>query len=320
MNEVLQKISDIGIVPVIKIEDVSSAVPLAKALIAGGLPLAEITFRTAQAEDAIAAIAKEVPQMLVGAGTVLTIEQADKAIAAGAKFIVSPGFNPKVVAHCIEKGVPITPGCTTCSEIEAALEMGLEVVKFFPAEQSGGLEKIKALAAPYTTLKFIPTGGINEKNLGEYLAFDKVIACGGSFMVKEDFIKNAQWDKITALCTQAVQNMLGLSLAHVGINASDKQTADTVSNGIGDYIGLPVKEGNSSSFIGGIVEVMNTDFLSNRGHVAIGTTSVERAVRYFTSKGASFRAETAKKDDKGRLIAIYFEKDFGGFSFHLVRK
>ncbi|MDD7300875.1 MAG: bifunctional 4-hydroxy-2-oxoglutarate aldolase/2-dehydro-3-deoxy-phosphogluconate aldolase, partial [Eubacteriales bacterium] len=182
MNEILKKIGLYGIVPVVKIDDVDKAVPLAKALCDGGLPVAEITFRTKCAAEAIKRITTEFPQMLVGAGTVLTTDQADEAVAAGAKFIVSPGLNPKVVAHCQKIGVPITPGCSNPSDIEAALELGLDVVKFFPAEAAGGLPMIKAMSAPYGNLKFMPTGGLNESNILDYLKFNKILACGGSYM------------------------------------------------------------------------------------------------------------------------------------------
>ena len=208
MHAVLEDLNKIGIVPVIKIDDAEKAVPLAKALVAGGIPCAEVTFRTAQAADAIARInaelcSGEAPEILLGAGTVLTLEQVDKAIAAGAKFIVTPGFNPKIVAYCIEKGIPVTPGCSNPSDMELALEMGLEVVKFFPAEQSGGLEYIKAVSGPYPSLRFIPTGGINAQNIVKYIAFEKIVACGGSWMVSADLIENGEFDKITALCREA---------------------------------------------------------------------------------------------------------------------
>ena len=175
MNEVLKKISDIGIVPVVVLDDAKDAKPLAEALIKGGLPCAEVTFRTDAAEESIRIMAKEFPNMFVGAGTVLTEEQVDRAVNAGAKFIVAPGLNPNIVKYCQKKGVPMVPGVNNPSDIEAALELGLDVVKFFPAEASGGLKMIKAMAAPYTQVKFMPTGGINEKNICEYLAFDKII-------------------------------------------------------------------------------------------------------------------------------------------------
>ena len=180
MNDILKKVGLFGIVPVVKIENADDAEPLAKALIAGGLPLAEITFRTDAAAEAIARMAKAYPDMLIGAGTVLTPEQADSAVRAGAKFIVSPGFNPRVVKHCITKGYPVVPGCSTCGEMEQAMELGLDVVKFFPAEASGGLAVLKAVSAPYSKLKFMPTGGIDAANILTYLKFPKIVACGGS--------------------------------------------------------------------------------------------------------------------------------------------
>lgn len=205
MNKILEQIQEIGIVPVVVLEDAKDAEPIAKALVEGGLPCAEVTFRTAAAEEAIRIMAEKYPQMLVGAGTVLTLEQVDRAVAAGAKFIVSPGLNPKVVQYCVEKGILITPGCVTSSEIEQALEFGLDVVKFFPAEPSGGINMIKALAAPYVGLKFMPTGGINATNVKDYLAYNKILACGGSWMVKNDLVGAGDFAKITELTKEAVK-------------------------------------------------------------------------------------------------------------------
>lgn len=196
MNPVLEQIGKIGIVPVVKIDRAEDALPLARALCAGGLPCAEVTFRTDAAAEAIRAMIAGYPDMCVGAGTVLNAEQVDAAVEAGAKFIVSPGLNPRTVRHCQEKNVPVIPGISTPSEIEQAIELGLETVKFFPAEQSGGLAKIKAMAAPYGNMKFMPTGGINAKNLTSYLDYGKVIACGGSWMVPGDLINEGAWDRI----------------------------------------------------------------------------------------------------------------------------
>ena len=203
MNEVLKQIEKIGIVPVVVLEDTKDAEPLGKALCEGGLPCAEVTFRTDAAEESIRIMAEKFPEMLVGAGTVLTIDQVDRAVNAGAKFIVSPGLNPKVTAYCVEKGIPVTPGAANPSNVEQAIELGLDVVKFFPAEQAGGLSYIKAIAAPYTGMKFMPTGGINAENVKEYLACDKILACGGSWMVKGDLIKAGEFDKITELVKEA---------------------------------------------------------------------------------------------------------------------
>jgi len=210
MYKVLEELGKIGIVPVIKIDDAEKAVPLARALIAGGIPCAEITFRTAQGEEAIRRIAREVPEILLGAGTVLSAAQAEKAAAAGAKFIVSPGLNPKTASYCVENNLPFTPGCVTPSEIEQALEFGFDLVKFFPAEQAGGLAYIKAVSAPYPGVKFLPTGGINADNIGKYMAFEKVHACGGSWMATAELINSGNFEKITALSREAVQSLRNL--------------------------------------------------------------------------------------------------------------
>jgi len=203
MNAVLEQFEKIGIIPVVVLDDAKDAEALGKALMEGGLPAAEVTFRTEAAEESIRIMAEKFPDMLVGAGTVLTTEQVDRAVAAGAKFIVSPGLNPKVVKYCVEKNIPVTPGTQTPTEMEQALELGLDVVKFFPAEPAGGLKMIKAVSAPYTMLKFMPTGGINAENVKEYLAFDKILACGGSWMVKKDMIKNGEFDKIKDMVAEA---------------------------------------------------------------------------------------------------------------------
>lgn len=200
-----EKVSQIGVVPVIKLNNPErDAAPLAKALCAGGVPIAEVTFRAAGADTAIRLMSEACPDMLVGAGTVLTKEHVDKAIAAGAQFIVSPGFDPELVAYCQEKQIAVYPGCTTPTDYHAALKFGLEVVKFFPAEQSGGLAKIKAMSAPFPMFKVMPTGGISLKNLKEYMSCPVICACGGSYMVTADLIENQQWDKITELCKESV--------------------------------------------------------------------------------------------------------------------
>ena len=205
MNGILQQMGRIGVIPVARIDHAESATPLAEALKAGGLPCVEITFRTDQAEESIRRIAKHSSDILVGAGTVLTTEQADRAVSAGAGFIVTPGLNPDVVSYCIKKNIPIAPGCVTPSEMERAMGFGLDVVKFFPAEQCGGLPYLKAVSAPYRSLRFIPTGGISAANLREYLAFESILACGGSWMVTPELINEARYDKITALCREAVR-------------------------------------------------------------------------------------------------------------------
>jgi 2-dehydro-3-deoxyphosphogluconate aldolase/(4S)-4-hydroxy-2-oxoglutarate aldolase len=203
MNKILEKLGQYGIVPVVVLNDSKDAEPLADALCEGGLACAEVTFRTEAAAESIKIMSEKHPEMLVGAGTVLTIEQVDEAVAAGAKFIVSPGLNPEVVKYCLDKNIAITPGVVTPSEMEQAIELGLNIVKFFPAEPSGGLSMIKAVSAPYTMLKFMPTGGINPGNVKEYLKSDKIFACGGSWMVKGDLVDAGNFDKIKELTKEA---------------------------------------------------------------------------------------------------------------------
>ena len=203
MSTIIEQFKEIGIIPVVVLDDAKDAEPLARALCEGGLPCAEVTFRTAAAEETIRKMSAAFPDMLVGAGTVLTTEQVDRAVAAGAKFIVSPGFNPEVVRYCQEKNIPITPGIQTPTEIEAALSLGLKTVKFFPAEPAGGLKMIKAIAAPYVDVSFMPTGGISASNVREYLAYDRIVACGGSWMVKKDLVAAGEFDKIREMVAEA---------------------------------------------------------------------------------------------------------------------
>lgn len=315
MNDVLQRIYEIGIVPVIAIDDADKAVPLAKALVRGGLPAAEVTFRTAAAEEAIRRIVAEVPEMLVGAGTVLTKEQADRAIAAGVKFIVSPGFNPEITKYVIEKGMLMMPGTATPGEMEQAMAMGLSVVKFFPAEQNGGVAKLKAVAGPYGNLRWMPTGGINEKNLMDYLSFNKIIACGGTWMVKKDLIAAENWEEIERLTRQAVQTMLGFQMLHVGINTENEEEARAAAALFGEMFGFSAKEGNSSIFMGNReIEIMKKMYLGRNGHIAIATNTLPRAIAYFRARGYRFIEETVTEK------AAYFEQEIAGFAVHLVQK
>lgn len=201
---VIERVKSLKLVPVVKLDCAEDAKPLAAALCAGGLPVAEVTFRTDAAEESIRIMKKEFPDMLVGAGTVVNLEQAKKAVAAGAEFIVSPGMSRAVIEYAREQGIAVLPGACTPTEIMMAMELGLEVIKFFPAEQNGGLTTLKALSAPFPTIQFMPTGGIGINNIKEYLAFDKIVACGGSWMVKDAYIKEKRFDKIEQLTKEAV--------------------------------------------------------------------------------------------------------------------
>jgi len=320
MNPILEEIRLLGIVPVIALDDVEDALPLAKALYDGGLPCAEVTFRTEAAEESIKAMTKAYPDMLVGAGTVLTTEQVDRAVNAGAKFIVSPGFNPKIVSYCLSKNIPIVPGCSSPSDIEQALEHGLELVKFFPAEASGGLAKIKAMAAPYTAIKFMPTGGISEKNLNSYLDFNKIIACGGSWMVSKDLLKAKDFDGIRKLTEEAIQLMLGFELKHIGINTNNEEEASSIADTFVSIFGFNKKVGNSSIFAGSGIEVLKSPFLGVHGHIAIQTNDVKRAIYHLSKKNTRFNMDSASYDKSGNYVAVYLAEDIGGFAVHLLQR
>ncbi|MBR2342652.1 MAG: bifunctional 4-hydroxy-2-oxoglutarate aldolase/2-dehydro-3-deoxy-phosphogluconate aldolase [Clostridia bacterium] len=321
MNSMMNELYSIGLIPVIKIENPDDAVPLAKALIDGGLPAAEITFRTKCAAEAIKNITEAYPEMLVGAGTVLTTEQVDAAIAAGSKFLVSPGLNPKVTAYALSKGVTMLPGCSNPSDIEAALELGLTTVKFFPAEAAGGLKMLKAMAAPYGQLTFMPTGGISADNLLDYLKFGKIVACGGSFMVKDELVKEKKWDEITALTKNAVKTMLGLEFVHMGINNDSAEEAKRGAKLFEMMFGMPTRETSKSVFAGEAFEFMMGRGPGKHGHIAIRTNFVDRAVAYFERMGFEFDKSTMTYDDKsGKPKFVYFKDEICGFAVHLVQK
>mgnify|MGYP004660999887 CR=1 FL=1 len=320
MNPIIEQIGKIGIVPVIALENAEDARPLAQALCRGGLPCAEVTFRTDAAQEAIRIMSEEFPDMLVGAGTVLCVEQVDRAVSAGAKFVVSPGLNPKVVAYCQDKGIPILPGTANPSDVEAALEMGLEAVKFFPAEAAGGIKMIKAMSAPYGNVKFMPTGGINADNLKEYLDFEKVIACGGSWMVKKDLIKAGKFEEIEALAREAVNKMLGYELMHIGINSADEKEAERTAELFGRAFGFGGRDGVSSIFAGDQIEIMKAMGRGSRGHIGIGTNYIDRAVYHLEKQGIALDHSSEKRDEKGKLKLIYLKEEIGGFGVHLIQK
>lgn len=315
-EQFIKEISNYGIVPVIKIDRVEDAIPLAQALRDGGLPVAEVTYRTDCAEAAIKAIHQEFPDMILAAGTVLTCEQVDSAVAAGAQFIVSPGLNPKIVEYCNSISVPIIPGVSSASDIEQALELGLSIVKFFPAEANGGLNAIKAMSAPYGNLRFMPTGGVNEQNLNDYLAFDKILACGGTWMVKKDLIDAKDFDSITRLTRQAVSKMLSLEVSHIGINndGAYEQNVKLLSKLL-MTVGL---ETSKSTFIKDI-ELMDDVYNGDHGHIGISCSDVERAVFHLQQEGFKFDFDSAKTKN-GHLDFIYLEGQITGFAIHLFRK
>lgn len=285
----------------------------------GGIDVMEITFRTAAAADSIKAVSESCPNMLVGAGTVITLDQCKKAVECGAKFIVSPGFDPEVVKWCVESGVTVTPGCVTPTEIMAAMKLGLNVVKFFPANVYGGLSAMKGLSGPFGGIKFIPTGGVNAQNVGEYISAPFIHAVGGSWVCPRADIAAGNFDKITALCAEARKSILGFEVAHIGINCADAEDSMVVCEELNKAFQLPVKEGNSSNFVTSAIEVMKANYLGKNGHIAIRTNVIQCAIAELEKKGFRVDMETAKyKGDK--MIAVYLKQEFGGFAVHLLQK
>ena len=320
MNDVITRLGAIGIIPVVQLKTAEQALPLGKALVAGSLPVAEITFRTDAAEESIRILSRELPELILGAGTVLTIDQVDTAANAGASYIVTPGFNPKVVAYCQKIGIPIAPGVNNPSDIEQAIEMGLDVVKFFPAEASGGVNMLNSLAGPYgEKISFIPTGGVNAKNLTDYLSCNNVFAVGGSWMVSSSLLNEGNFDKIETLCREARMLSFGFGFQHIGINSETEKSSVESAKLLSTIFGMSLKEGNSSSFVGTSFEIMKSQGRGEHGHIAIETTSVERALEWLSEFGIKAVEETVKT--KGRHITFaYLDREILGFAIHLKRK
>jgi len=320
MANIFDEISKIGIVPVIVIENADDAAPLAKALWDGGLPCAEVTFRTAAAAQAIKNITEANPRMLVGAGTVLTVAQVDQAVEAGAKFIVAPGLNPTVVSYCVEKGIPVIPGCSTPSEIEQAMSLGLSVVKFFPAEACGGVKMLKAMSAPYGKVKFMPTGGINADNLSSYLDLPQVVACGGSWMVDKKLIAAGAFDEITARTKAAVAKMLDYKFERVVLNAADAASADSIAYHFTYMFDFAKKETADSVLAGSGIEIAKKSDVGTNGQLVITTSSLERAVYHLTRANVVIDPDTEEYDAKGKLTAVNILGELNGFALRLERR
>ena len=316
--DVLKRLAQSGVVPVVVLEDAKDAVPTAKAMLAGGIDVMEITFRTAAAADSIKAVAQECPDMVVGAGTVINLEQCKLAVECGAKFIVSPGYDEETVAWCFDNGIPVTPGCVTPTEIMMALKHGLKVLKFFPANVYGGLSAIKSLAGPFGGVKFIPTGGVNAQNLAEFISSPYIHAVGGSWICPKADIAAGNFDKITALCKEARKTLLGFEVAHIGINTPDADAAMDVCKAFNDAFDFNVKQGNSSNFASTGVEVMKTMFKGANGHIAIRTNKMIPAIAEMERRGYELDMDSVK--DKNNIKAVYFKNEIGGFAVHLLQK
>jgi len=317
-----------GFIPVVTVEKPEDAEKIADALIKGGISIMEIAFRTTDGQAGFNRIAECIrivnrthPDMLVGAGTVINAALAQKAAAAGAVFMVSPGFNPETIDYCISESIPVYPGVNSASQIEAALAKGLSVLKFFPAEASGGVKTLNAFEGPFPGIRFIPTGGINDQNIGEYMKCGNVISAGGSWMVKESLIAEKKWNEITILSKKTVSAMLGFTFAHMGMNF-DSDAAATEAAAVLGLFGYEGTENPASWFCGDAFELMKKKGRGVHGHVGFYTYNIERALAYLSRFGINPVMETAQwfgEPQKSALKFIYLDKSVGGFEIHLKR-
>ncbi len=320
MNDRIKQLARIGILPILKLDREEDALPIGEALIRGGIPCVEVTFRTAAAKGAIAKLSAKYPELLIGAGTVLTTGQVDEAVAEGAKFIVTPGLNPMIVRYCQAKNIPIIPGINDPTGIEQAMVMGLDVVKFFPAQQSGGIEMIKAMGAPYINITFMPTGGINYDNMNEYLTNNKVVAIGGSWIVSEKMINEGDFDGIARTARAAVDHMLNFTMEHIGVNCRTSEEAKACADICRDAFSFDTRELPVSYFAGPGLEFMKDGGRGTNGHIAICTNSVDRAVYHLGRRGIEVDMDTAMYNPDGTMRFVYLKEEIGGFAYHLVKR
>ncbi|MBU3826235.1 MAG: bifunctional 4-hydroxy-2-oxoglutarate aldolase/2-dehydro-3-deoxy-phosphogluconate aldolase [Candidatus Anaerobiospirillum merdipullorum] len=319
-ENIFDKISEYGIVPLVTLDDANDAVPLAQALVKGGIPIAEVTFRTAAGGESIKRMAKEVPEIMVGAGTVHDIDHAKETVDNGGKFIITPGFNRKVVEWCVNHDVPVCPGTVVPSDLEDALDCGLRVVKFFPAGAYGGVNTLKALAGPYAQLKFVPTGGVNLDNMCDFLDLPNVAAVGGSFVPPSKLVKAKDWDGIAAECRRIMNLVFDFSVGHVGINAGTADNATNVSNALAAMFDVESRDAGSAYFVGDLAEVMKVPFVGSNGHICVDTRDLRRALALMARKGIKLDEKNVIRDAKGNIIAAYLEGEVGGFAVHLRQR
>jgi 2-dehydro-3-deoxyphosphogluconate aldolase / (4S)-4-hydroxy-2-oxoglutarate aldolase len=318
-NRVLEMLGKIGLVPLAVLDAAKDAVPLAEALKAGGVETMEITFRTDCTLEAIQAVKKQTPDFLVGAGTVLTVEQAKNAVKYGADYIVMPGFSAEIVDWCLENEIPVIPGCVTATEVQAAVAKELSVLKFFPAESCGGAKACAGLAGPFRKVRFLPTGGVDFCNLSDYVGKDYIFAIGGSWLCPKEDVTAGNWDKITETVKKSVQKLLGYEVAHVGINTNSPQEAGTISEKLSGLFGFQKSRGALSTFVGTGFEVNHSIGLGSNGHIAIDTNSVARAEYYLSKKGITF-CEESRVMNGSKTAVVYLQQEFGGFAIHLRQR
>lgn len=320
MSDIFERIGEYGIVPLVTLDDPNDAVPLARALVEGGIPIAEVTFRTAAGGESIKRMAKEVPEIIVGSGTVHTVDQAKETVDNGGKFVITPGFNAKVVEWCVNNNVPVCPGTVVPSDIEEAMNYGLKVVKFFPAEAYGGINTIKNLAAPFSGIKFVPTGGVGLHNLRDYLDLPNVAAVGGSFVPPAKMVKEKDWEGIVKTCKEINNKVFDFTVGHVGINANTADNATKVTDRIAELFESDKRETPIAFFSGNLVEVMKVPFVGTHGHICVDTCDLKRAMAMLERKGVAFDEENRFFDAKGNLVTAYMKEEIGGFAFHIRQR
>jgi len=320
MRSIKEQIGLYGIIPVVTIKNAEDSIPIVEALETGGLPLIEVTLRSSGAIAAMERIAAERPDFLLGAGTVDSEEQAESAHNAGAKFLVSPGLNRAVAEYCQDKELPYFPGVITPTEISAAISLGLTTLKLFPAEAAGGMAWLKAVSAPFPDVSFIPTGGINLGNMNDYLRHHAVHACGGSWLTSKQDIASRNKDHIRELCREAVREMLGFSLHHVGTHLPDSRSVARVAERFSDLFKGSLVTGRNSIMVDGKLEIMSENAHSEVGHIAIGTHSLPRAIHYLERHGVNALEGSEIRSEAGDLIAVYLDVKAGGLAVHLVQK
>ena len=319
MSNLHEKLGNIGLIPVVVFEKSEYALPTAKALIEGGLTVMEVTLRTDAAIESMKLIKENYPEIILGAGTVLSVEQAKAAIDAGCEFIVSPGFNDEVVKYCLDNDIEVTPGCVTPTEIDHALSFGIKTLKFFPASVYGGLAGCKALYGPYRMVKFVPTGGVSLANLAEYADKSYIHAIGGGWLCSAKDMTDGNFENITKTVKQSIDVLLGFELAHVGINTDSGEISLQIADELSNAFNLNLKHGNSSNFAGSMIEVMKTQFRGEKGHIAIRCNNIDRAIYYLEQRGFSADKPSMVEKD-GKKIAVYLQSEFGGFAVHLLQK
>lgn len=320
MSNLIDQFSAEGIISVIKIDDAAKAVSLAKALRDGGVFSAEVTFRTAAAESAIKKIADCYPDMLIGAGTILNVEQCKSAIGAGSKFIVTPGYSQEIVDYCTQQNVCVIPGCANATDIMKAVNSGLKVVKMFPAEQLGGIDYIKALAPVFPGLKFLPTGGVNAKNLNNYLGNSHVLACGGSWMAKADMIEREDYGEISKICRQAIVKMLDFRLVHVAKNMANESAILDIGEKLSELFGFGEELRTSPEFAESLAEAAKGLPLCSDNTIAVSTSSIPRAVNYLKRFGVAFDENMTKVDEENVLCAVCLKSGISNSSVQLVQR